>query len=186
MKLTKFINKKTIAILAVALFATGAAVGTTVAYLKDTTDTLTNTFEVGSVETELLEVVSGSDKAPYVYNAGKNECYVRIRATVSSSTEGELQALVNGLDTENNYWEHVGDYYYYKEPLAVGAITEKPLFTSVNSTNMKAGSFEIQLYQEAVQTTVTKADGTVITGKDEKEKMMNIWKFYEAQNESNK
>lgn len=175
MKLTKlFINKKTIAILAVALFATGAAVGTTVAYLKDTTDKLTNTFEVGSVETELLEVVSGTTKEPYVMNTGKNDCYVRVRATVTPSTAGELQAVVKGFDTDN--WQHVGDYYYYQKSLAPGAITDAPLFKEINKETIEAGSFEIQLYQEAVQTSVN----------GEELPMMNIWAFYEAQNESNK
>lgn len=176
MKITKFLNKKTIAILAVALFATGAAVGTTVAYLKDTTDTLTNTFEVGSVETELLEVVSGTTKQPYVMNTGKNDCYVRIRATVSPS-DLLLQDAVDGFD--ENRWEHIGEYYYYKKVVKPGEITEAPLFNNIQQDEKTKGKdFSIILYQEAVQTSVATPDGVETD-------MMKIWKFYEAQNESN-
>ena len=177
--LKKILNKKVIAIAALALCCTGAAVGTTVAYLKDSTEEVVNTFEVGSIETELLEVISGGGKEPYVLNVGINPCYIRMRATVSPSDKGELKNLVVDLDETN--WKYNADdgYYYYQNIVNPGEYTATPLFKAINSTQVSANDpFDIVLYQEAVQTTVSKADGTVVTD------MMSIWEFYDNYNKS--
>lgn len=177
-KLKKLLNKKVIAIAALALCVTGAAVGTTVAYLKDTTEEIVNTFEVGSVETELLEVVADNVKEPYVLNTGKNPCYIRMRATVSPSDKGSLNQVVSGNDITNWVYNEADGFYYYQKAVAPGEYTTA-LFTSVKTDSVSANdSFDIVLYQEAVQTSVSKADGTV------ENDMMDIWSFYDSYNKT--
>jgi len=176
MKISKFINKKTIAIVALALTVTGATVGTTIAYLKDTTEEVVNTFEVGSVETELIEVAAGTTKEPYVLNVGKNDCYVRIRATVSPSTVGNLTKVTNVSKSQD--WVLKDGYYYYTKIVSPNTCTATPLFSKLENAIEAGSTFDIVLYQEAVQTTVTKADGYVITDMDK------IWEFYDSYNKS--
>ena len=169
----KKFTKKTKIILAsaLALAIVGVAAGTTTAYLMDRTDAVVNTFAPGSVETEIVEIVSGATKEPYILNVGKNDCYVRMRVSVSPE-----KPLMDVVDKINGDWEYEEDgYYYYKGKLAPGETTLNPLFNEVK-TGKANSSIEIQLYQEAVQAVVTKPDGTVLSGDD---KMMEIWKFYE-------
>jgi len=82
-------KKKIVLIAMVALvLALGAAVGTTVAWLVDTSETVENTFTVGDINIELKEttgsnykIVPGSSQAkdPTVtVKAGSEECYVYV------------------------------------------------------------------------------------------------------------
>lgn len=170
----KKFTKKTKIILAsaLALAIVGVAAGTTTAYLMDRTDAVVNTFAPGSVETEIVEIVSGATKEPYILNVGKNDCYVRMRVSVSPE-----KPLTDVVDKINDGWTYNKDgYYYYNEKLAPGETTVKPIFNKVEDGEANS-SIEIQLYQEAVQAVVTKPDGTVLSGN---EHMYDIWNFYEG------
>lgn len=170
-----FTNKKLIIALVLSVVIAATVIGGTTALLTSRTQTVTNTFTVGSVETELLEVVSGAKKEPYVLNCGKNDCFVRMRVTVSPEEDGKkLGDYVNGINSEK--WTLGNDgFYYYTEAVKPGCTTEVPLFESVKDGAANS-TIEIQLYQEAVQAEVTTPDGEKLTD------YVGIWKFYDSYN----
>lgn len=173
-----FKNKKLIIALVLSVVIAGTVIGGTTALLTSRTQTVTNTFTVGSIETELLEVVSGSQKEPYVLNCGKNDCFVRMRVTVSPIEDGKsLSDYVDGVDSSK--WTLGTDgFYYYTEAVEPGRTTEVPLFKSVKPGTANS-TIEIQLYQEAVQAEVTTPKGVKLTAYED------IWDFYEKYPDSN-
>lgn len=179
MKMKEFIkkNKKIVAAVASVAAITVVAVGVTLALLNSKSDNLENTFDVGSVETELDEVISGMKKQPFVKNVGKSDCYVRVRVAVSPN---DLGIVLDGIGGEG--WIDGGDgYYYYTEPLKPGTQTTY-LFDEVilpadwygadgNILADKFVPFDIGLYHEAVQTRIY-VNGTKVVDRDE------IWNNY--------
>lgn len=143
-----------------------AAAGGTYAFLSDRAETAGNRFIPGNVTAEIREdfpdgqtldagssVAKTIEKRVWVYNSGKNECYVRVSVVFSNHDFG---AALSGVDTVN--WEEEGDYYYYKEKLAPGESTSE-LFTGVSvpaaaSSNAvyteKVDALDIAVYGEAV------------------------------------
>lgn len=99
-------KKKIVLIAMVALvLALGAAVGTTVAWLVDTSEKVENTFTVGDINIELKEttgsdykIVPGSSQAkdPTVtVKAGSEECYVYVLIDNTVVLNGETVATPN-------------------------------------------------------------------------------------------
>lgn len=155
----------------------------TLAMLLSKTDKLTNTFELGNVTTEIEEQFEKTDiattfkKEPVVINTGENDCYVRVR--VNASPEEALN--ITGWDNEN--WEKIGDYYYYKHVLKAadgkGSAGEKttPLFREVSVKEEYIDTiegFEVTVYQEAVQAKMNARDGSSTTD------AQKIWDAYET------
>ncbi|MDO5411523.1 MAG: SipW-dependent-type signal peptide-containing protein [Lachnospiraceae bacterium] len=89
-------KKKTIAILMAAMLVCGGAIGATVAWLTDSTDTIVNTFTYGNVDITLTEtkpdnytakMIPGSviEKDPKVTVEAESEpCYVFVKITPST------------------------------------------------------------------------------------------------------
>lgn len=169
-------------------------VSTTLAMVMKNSKSLTNTFEIGEVTTEIEEnpLVNGStiEKDPKVVNKGPNDCYVRMRVTISPSQVKdylEKNNLIN-YDKENWTYNESDGFWYYNEKLPYYVegnqkdSTSKPLFTEIKGLTdsdgkikdefKDLGNFEITLYQEAVQTVVYKGDQE-ITAPDE------IWALYD-------
>lgn len=145
-------------------------IGVTLATLKDKSNTLTNTFTVGSVESTTEEPTPTPDgdvisKQPYVRNTGKNPALVRARVSISP------QKLVDEYNIDvtlnSNFWVEYNGYYYYKNILEVGKQTE-PIFTEVTGSdivqdgqiNVGLDGLEIAIYHESIQTVVLNGDGT--------------------------
>lgn len=179
-------SKKTklilLSIIGILVCATGLV---TLAMLLSRTNQLTNTFELGNVTTEIEENFEKTDvattfkKEPVVKNIGENDCYVRVRVTVSP--EGQLNIL--GWDTEN--WTEKDGYYYYKHVLKGdpdGDGTKEgdsttALFTTVavkDEYKDTIDGFEVTVYQEAVQSKMNARDGSSTSD------AMTIWEAYEA------
>lgn len=180
-----FKNKKIAVTVASVLAIVGVTVGATMAYVSSKTGTLTNTFAVGSVDTELDEVISELNKVPYVTNTGKSDCIVRIRKTISPDNLGietvgdeKYKCKYKGQEYYWNKddWKEDGEFYYYTKILAPGESTT-PLFTKVilpedwykvdekgNKVidETKFVAFDIGLYQEAVQARAFDKDGKEI------------------------
>lgn len=172
----------------------------TLAMVTDRTGLLTNTFEIGEVETEIQEETGISNgtltKEPKVYNKGPNDCYVRMRVTISPSQIKEYLEDKNSIDYDTENWQYNKDdgFWYYKTnqdytKVGAGEMT-KPLFTTVKDLIKEDGTiiekfkdlkgFEITLYQEAVQTVVYQKndDGSVTTVDNPGE----IWNLYDSKN----
>lgn len=119
------------------------AVGSTLAYLFDISDLVTNTFSRASIHTEIEEDTTKTDltKNPSVINTDVTDVLVRVRLSISSDEDVDGQsifekyfglagidcnyAVTEELTAENNedYWERDPNddryncYYYYKKVL---------------------------------------------------------------------
>lgn len=167
------LKKKSILIAAIAVLLIGTGVVATLAYLSSETPTLTNTFKVGNVTTEIdepfeQETSTTFKKEPSVINTGENDCYVRAR--VLASPENALS-----LTGFSNNWKYNKDdgFYYYNAVLPAGGQTDA-IFKKVTVTDTSIDGFEVTVYQEAVQTKVYAQDGTFTTDPDK------IWDCYES------
>lgn len=140
-------NKRKILLLAAVLTMVAVlGIGGTLAYFTDTDDA-TNTFTVGNVDIELTEPKwdeDGSGDAPDVYpgeplakdptvtNKGANPCFVRLQVTGWDSlidaglATSKITYRTDYVDGKlGDKWVlHTDGYYYYTEPLAVGATTD--------------------------------------------------------------
>lgn len=83
-------------------------------------------------------VMPGTDvtKIVEVRNTGSNDAYIRVRVEkeilLPDGVEGEPDAGLMNIDFDQTCWTLGEDgYYYYKEALKPGAVTE-PLFASVS------------------------------------------------------
>lgn len=178
----KFWKSRTCRIIAIAatLLIVVAVGGMTMARYQGKTGEMVNTFTVGNVDTQIIEIfnqLSNTEyqKEPRVTNTGANDCYVRLMVTVTPVEA--LDRLSIDYDTEHWTRDEATGWYYYKEELAPGQSTT-PLFTTVkvdyNETDKPWIDFDIILYQEAVQAEVIK-DGKTVT------EMADIWALYDAQ-----
>ena len=140
-------NKRKILLLAAVLTMVAVlGIGGTLAYFTDTDDA-TNTFTVGNVDIDLTEPKwdeDGSGDAPDVYpgeplakdptvtNKGANPCFVRLQVTGWDSlidaglATSKITYRTDYVDGKlGDKWVlHTDGYYYYTEPLAVGATTD--------------------------------------------------------------
>lgn len=122
-------NKKLIAAASIALAAC-VAIGGTIAYLTDKTETITNTFTVGNVDITLTEegakdnaqdfhVYPGEvkDKIAYVeVEEGSENCFVYVKA------EAENMENIISWDMSDDWTLVTGedDVWYYNKPVTVG------------------------------------------------------------------
>ena len=167
------LKKKSVLIAALAVLLIGTGVAATLAYLSSETPTLTNTFTVGNVTTEIdepFEPITNTEfkKEPSVKNTGENDCYVRARVVASPEDALELTGF------SNNWTYNEGEgYYYYNSVLPSGGQTDA-IFKKVEVKDTSIDGFEVTVYQEAVQTKVYAQDGTFTTDPDK------IWDCYES------
>lgn len=192
----KTMNKKLKIVLASLLLVMTVFAGLTLADLLEQANSLTNTFTIGSIDTEIEEdlpavVDNKIPKQPKIKNTGKNDALVRARVTVSP------QSIIDefGIDLEMNteYWTAGEDgYWYYKNLLKPSELTE-PLFNSVEGNgivsdgqiNVGLADLEIAIYHEAIQSSVL-IDGDNVkatTGDITNVITSSIWKHYESLND---
>lgn len=192
----KTMNKKVKIVLASLLLVMTVFAGLTLADLLEKANSLTNTFTIGSIDTEIEEdlpavVDSKISKKPKIKNTGKNDALVRARVTVSP------QSIIDefGIELEMNteYWTDGGDgYWYYKNLLKPSELT-KPLFNSVEGEgivsdgqiNVGLADLEIAIYHEAIQSSVL-IDGDNVkatTGDITNVTTSSIWEHYESLND---
>ena len=154
--------KKKLFVLAVlAIILAGMATGT-LAYYTAKSD-VQNVITSGSIDIDLVETMKNEDGqiVPYptdpvggimpgtehskivnVKNVGEHPAWVRVKVTKSIKVDGKSQDdSVLSLDLNTTEWIDGEDgYYYYKDILAPGATTAKPLFTKVNFAGEKMGN----------------------------------------------
>lgn len=171
--------KKKIVSLCLCVALLAVAVGGTLAYFTDTTETKDNVFTVGNVEIELTEedwekeehddVYPGEalPKDPCVENKGDNPCFVRIKVTGLDCLGAANMITYETDNTKDKLGENwvKGDdgYFYYMKPLGglyqvqnegmdyqTTALFEK-IRIPTTVTNGFDGSYDVQVYAEAVQ-----------------------------------
>jgi len=200
-------NKKALltSIIAVALLAV-VTIGVTLAVLAANTQTLTNTFEPGSVTTEIDEDGGGAVKKSRIKNIGSLDCLVRARVVISPAEAADAIKLeLSELDKMDNsekekekaaYWDwdrNMGDgYVYYTKVLPANSGNDSYtgyLFTDINVDGKKLKSlgidtFDIAVYEESVQVNVH--NGTEVisaldaNGNYDHNKALAVWAVYEA------
>lgn len=130
-------NRKAILAVALIVLLLTVAVGTTVAYLVDWTDSITNTFTATELPNEVVENFEGNTKKDVkIKNNGNISAYIRAKVVVTwQDANGKVlkDVPVQGTDYTISYsdgkWSLKGDgFWYYSEPVAGGASTDN-LFT---------------------------------------------------------
>ena len=139
----------TVIVMCLSLLAYG-----TLAYFT-AEDTAHNVITSGEIDIELQEWADAEKTTPFpedevsgvmpgtevtkiveVKNTGANDAYIRVKVekefVLSEGVEGETDSGLMKIDFDETYWMLGEDgYYYYKEALKPGAVTE-PLFASVS------------------------------------------------------
>lgn len=126
-------KKKTVALLLAAVLVLGAAIGGTVAWLTDTTESVENTFTAGNVDIELAEtkpegqtakMVPGAtiDKDPKVtVKANSEACYVFVK--IEESATLKLSDYISYTVADGWTALEGVDGVYYREQAATTADT---------------------------------------------------------------
>lgn len=179
------------AVLSAALL-TAAVAGITIAMLQTEAKKVTNTFEAGSVTTEIEEEGSGTVKKSRIRNTGKNDCVVRARVTISPAEAASAIALTDrGALWNWEDWENGDGFVYYEAVLPAGEASYTTylfegvqLKEGVDWTSLGITAFEVTVYEETVQSEVyDAATDSIISVLDESgnydaEKAAEIWAVY--------
>lgn len=153
--------KKKLFVLAVAVIILAGMATGTLAYYTASSDAH-NVITSGSIDIDLVETMKNENNqiVPYpekpvggimpgmehskivnVKNVGEHPAWVRVKVTKSIKVDGKSQDdSVLSLDLNTTEWLYEDGYYYYKEILAPGDTTAKPLFTKVNFAGEKMGN----------------------------------------------
>lgn len=173
-------NKKSLVLLVCVALLLTCAVGSTVAYLVDKTDSITNTFTPAEVTTEITEDFPGNVKNNVqVKNNGSISAYIRAAVVVTwQDDEGNVYAVAPVEDTDYTVtwkmdgWKKGTDgFYYHKSPVAAGASTGI-LFTDCKPVKGKAPEgyhLSVEILAQAIQaepTTVVESTWKVTVGTD--------------------
>ena len=159
------LNRTAVLIMAVLLLL-GAAVGSTVAFLIDKTEPVTNTFTYAKVSCEVTEKFAQNKKEDVkVKNTGTTDAYIRATYVINwldqdgniaaSDPEGYSYSLTKNLDSK---WIEKDGYFYYTSPIAPGDSTEGSLLTcTVTYPENPEYTLSVEILAEAIQSTPNKA-----------------------------
>lgn len=117
-------KKKVLTIIMAAVLIIGCSVAGTLAWLKDSTDTITNTFTLGKVDITLKESTGNSykmvpgvsvSKDPHVIvKAGSEDCWVFVEINeVNNTFNDSTQKFITY--TMNDNWKKLKDGVYYRK-----------------------------------------------------------------------
>ena len=158
-------KRSLMAVILVIILLTFAVSGT-IAYLKTNTGTVTNTFTPTKVDTEIVEgfvegtneTVKSSIKVVNSNAADAIPVYVRV-AVVGNwyNEQGEIVSpwTLPESSLNKDAWTKIGDYYYHKNPVAVGGYTANLLGNGATiaktDTNHPNLHLEVTVIQQAIQ-----------------------------------
>ena len=143
----KKLNKKGIALLISAVLILSVAVGTTIAFLVDSTEDVTDNFTPAKVICD----VTNSEDIWRVKNVENIDAYIRVAVIVNETNGNNLKwnDSFSATITPTANWQKIGNYYYYKGTVAPGA--------SVSFGQITAANAKIQVLAEAIQSTPNEA-----------------------------
>ena len=149
-------KKKLPLMLAVTVLAI-AVVSATVAFLIDSTNKVTNTFDPSSVDSSVEETVSGGVKSSVqIKNTGDINAYIRV--AVIGNTVDESGNVTGPFDVSSCLaaagWVKSGDYYYWTEPVAPKGLTGELLTGSIDLDGK-----QVTIVADAIQADPAKAVG---------------------------
>ena len=160
------LNRAAVLIMAVLLLL-GAAVGTTVAFLIDKTEPVTNTFTYAKVSCEVTESFTNNKKDNVqVKNAGTTDAYIRATYVVNwVDAQGNIAASVPEVyrytlteSTDSSWTKGTDGFFYYTLPVAPGASTEGSLLTcEVTYPENPEYTLSVEILAQAIQSAPEKA-----------------------------
>lgn len=165
----KKLNKKSLVLLVCVALLLTCAVGSTVAYLKDGTKTVTNTFDPAEVDIEIEETFDGNIKNDVkIKNVKKIDAYIRAAVIVTwQNTAGEVYGVApkEGTDytiswTKSGWVDGADGFYYHTNSVAPDEYTGI-LFTNCKPVAGKAPegyTLHVEILAQGIQ-----ADGTGAT-----------------------
>lgn len=185
--------KRILLIGTVVLLCLLAVVGTTAAFLTRE-DSAVNVITMGNLKIGVDQTAippEGGDPVPYegdgltvvpgkeyswifrVENCGNHDAFIRVAVnkiiTLAEGKVGEPDPDVMCFHINEEYWELSDGYYYYKQPLTVGAMSE-PLFTAVHF------DFEMSnVYQGSLADAEIKVSATQVANNGESALLANGW-----------
>lgn len=141
-KVKKLRWNRTFVVLASVLVLAIGLVGTTLAWLIDDADAITNIFNPAKVTTSVEETFDGKVKNDVkVKNTGNIDAYLRAMVVVNwQDGKGNVLPAKEGdysIDWKMDGWVKQGNYYYYTSPVAPDGLT-KVLFTDCKPVEGKA------------------------------------------------
>ena len=165
MKNRKRNTKLFASVLAIALVLT-VGVGGTLAYLIANGGSITNIFNPTQASIQIVETFDKTTKEDvYVKNTCEIPVYVRVALVPTwEDANGNPVGVSASLDDlaitwDLDKWVKSGDYWYYKEAVAVGGQTEN-LIDEATVTTVNGYKMNLQIIAEAIQ-----ADGVKETTK---------------------
>ena len=157
-------NSKTL-LLAVVLVI-GCGLGGTLAWLSATTGEVVNTFTPAQVTTEIEEELDqGVKENVTVQNTGDVEAYIRAKIVVNwADAQGNISAVVPVAGTDytmtlsETTWVQIGEYYYYKNSVAPGALTDALIDSCTPIGEAPEGyALQVIILAEGIQSSPTTA-----------------------------
>ena len=157
-------TKKSLAIIVAILLVIIFAVGGTIAYLVDVTESVTNTFNPAQVTTRVTEVVNSAEQTKTnvcITNTGDVDAYIRAAVVVTwQNEEGDVLAkkpteckisgcnhqncggdyvitynTFDGLDINTAGWFKRDDFYYWNKPVS-GSVMNGDGIVTYSSTGI--------------------------------------------------
>lgn len=186
-------------------------VGVTLALTSMVGNKLTNSFTLGSVETEIDEKGPNIhddhiDKQPYVKNTGTNSALVRMRVTISPDeliNKYDINLVYNDKlyiynDSEDNwgntddYWVYSDDGFWYYTGIIEANERTEPLFTKVTGNNIIGNNgliselegLEITVYYDSIQSVARGENDVEIkatTGDINDDTTRQLWSIFDQQ-----
>lgn len=141
------------------------AVGGTIAYIVTSTNDVKNTFEPAQVACEVEEQFNGNEKSDVkIKNTGNTDAYIRAAVIITwKDSDGNISAVAPVAGTDYNIIYQLGDwikgsdgYYYFKNPVAAGAVTGTALIDScelLESCNRPGDNYDlsVEILADAIQ-----------------------------------
>ncbi len=145
-----------------AIIASALTIGGTLALLLSVSDIKHNEFVPGNVDCEVVETFDGTYKSSIkIQNTGNTDAYIRVNfVSYVQNQDGEIlgqSVSVPEFDLGEN-WSYAADgYYYYKLPVAPGALTGEMLASAMELVQKKDGNGNVignqvvEVFAEAIQ-----------------------------------
>ncbi len=144
-------NKKSLMTVIALLLLLAAAVGTTVSYIRYSSQALINEFTSSVITCQIDETVTNGVKSSVtVKNTGDSSAYIRA-AVIANCVNGNGD-IVGAADVSSflagSGWVKSGMYYYYTQPVAPSASTGELL---KQGSSIDLAGIQVTVLAEAIQ-----------------------------------
>lgn len=160
-------RRKTITLVAALTLILALAIGGTIAWLTDSTNSVVNTFTPAHVACQVTEKFENNVKSNVnVTNTGDIDAYIRVKLVTYRTNDAGQH--IGGTATLPEFrpgadWVKNGDYYYYTLPVAPNGQPAANLIDSITLTSSyndaDGGHQAIDVMAEAIQAQGTDSNG---------------------------